>query len=369
MKSVLNAASLRNHFSYSWWKYLLVVVLGIMGVSLTYALTSPKVPDDRKIEVIVCGASMEQDFNDYMLRVRADQMPDMDLMEVSVIPDDDTAIQYLTVRIGTQGGDIYILPRSQFERMVYNGALLPLDDDAELMTLLEDVDLETGWGTEPNSREKHIYGIPLKSRTGLSQFARLDQYFYVENGYLCILRYGKNPVNAMKFFKILCQDMMSDLPGLKAPRIYDVGLTVLGDVADSGFQDKMDLLLAEHTDGNIRVVSSVKPDMSAFFPGFYDAESDIFILPYHVFLPLAQEGDFIALENDELMQYLDPLGPDYWVTDNKSGAANLYGIPLDQLPGLCKYFIMENGVLCVRTSDENAEHVMKVLRILCREMR
>lgn len=370
MKPTLNKDTLKNHFSYSWWKYLLVLILGIMGVSLLYTLSKPRIPDDRKLEVIICGASMEQDFNAYLERVRINQMQDMKLMEMTVIPDDETAIQYLTVRIGTQGGDIYILPKEHFEQMASSGALLPLEDDQELMEILEGVDLESGWSTEGNSREMHIYGIPLRTHPELlPQFSGLEQYFYVEDGYICLLHYGKNIENAKKFLRIMCQDTMSDISVLKGPRVSNIGLMIFGSIADSGFSEYMKLLLADKSDGNIRLQVSDQSDLSQLEKCFADRKINIFILPLYIFTPYAGDGYFLALENDELMQYLDPVDRDYWVINNKTGASSLYGIPLDQLPGLQQYFNVEDGVLCVRASDENAVNAMKIVRIICREMR
>lgn len=207
MKSILNRDTLKNHFTYNWWKYLLVLVLGILGVDLLYTVTEPRIPDDKKIEVIVCGASLEQDFNAWMERVRENQMSDMQKMELTVIPDDDTAIQYLTVRMATQGGDLYILPRSMFENMMTNGALLPLEDDQELMNVLSGFgQMDLGWGTEATSRDKHLYGISLRYLSGM------DRYFWLSSGYVSLLRYGKNLDNAREFLRILCEEMQTPIP-------------------------------------------------------------------------------------------------------------------------------------------------------------
>ena len=211
------AGTLKNHLTYNWWKYLIVLIVGVFGVDLLYTVTEPRVPDSEKIEMIVCGASLDHDFGEYMEQVRVSQMPDMLKTELSVIPDDDTAIQYLTVRIGTQGGDLYLLPKKLFRSIMSNGALLPLEDDAELMDILKDLNLETGWGAEQDSRDMHLYGIPLNSPLGRSQFSGLEPYFYLNDGYLCLLRYGKNVDNARKFLRILCRELMTDPSLLNSP--------------------------------------------------------------------------------------------------------------------------------------------------------
>lgn len=369
MKSEPKISLLKNHFAYNWWKYLLAVIIGVFGVDLLYTVTEPRIPDNQKIEMIVCGASLDQDFSEYMERVRVNQMPDMLKTELSVIMDDDTAIQYLTVRVGTQGGDVYLLPRGEFNTLVSNGALLPLEEDAELKELLKDLSVESGWGIDDNSGEMHLFGIPLKNAYGNSQFAGLEQYFYVDNGYLCILRYGKNIDNALKFLRILCRDMMSDSSMLNGPKVNVVNLIVLGSTVRTGFPDRVRTLLTEQSDGSVRLDLSVRADPEAVIKKIGAAEQDLYLIPEQYFIPLAQEGDFIALENEALMQFLDPLElTGRWTVNNQTGASNLFGIPLSQLPGLSAYFSVDNGVLCARASYENIDYVLDVLRLICRNM-
>ncbi len=202
MKSVLNADKLKNHFIYSWWKYLIVLIAGTLGINFLYVVSEPRVPDNQKLEVIVCGSSLDLDFNVYMEQVCANEMPGILETDVTVIPDDETALQYLTVRIGTQGGDLYILPKKHFDTLSSNGALLPLENDKELLSILSAFNPEDfAWGTEVNSRDIHLYGISLKYLSGLNSF------FWLNDGYLAVLRYGKNLDNAVEFLHILARDM------------------------------------------------------------------------------------------------------------------------------------------------------------------
>ena len=400
MKSRLNADVLKNHFTYNWWKYLMVLIIGIFGVDLLYALTEPRVPDDKKVEMIVIGASLDQDFSEYMERVRVDRMPDMQRMELTVIPDDETAIQYLVTRIGArQGGELYLLPKSLYETMISNGVLLPLEDDLELINIISELNypdtvidelteslitsgpdaldpqkkqvydnlltalqnLDLVWNTEQDTREKHVFGIPVSYLSGL------NPYFYTNTAYLCLNRFSRNPDNAKKFFHIVCRDMLSDSSVISSPVIHQVDITVLGESSDSSFSRQAEQLLAQQTDGSIRLNLSVQSDLSAVLKDFYDRECDIYLIPREYFTPLAGEGSFLALENDEIMQSLDPAElVGYWTVNNSTGAASLYGIPVSQLPGLAKYFQVEDGILCVRASDENAAYAMKVLRLLVR---
>ena len=38
---------LKNHFAYSWWKYLVLTVACVMGVDMLFAMTAYRVPEDK----------------------------------------------------------------------------------------------------------------------------------------------------------------------------------------------------------------------------------------------------------------------------------------------------------------------------------
>ena len=40
MKTPINARTLRQHLTYSWWKYALVIALGAVAVNLYYTMTA-----------------------------------------------------------------------------------------------------------------------------------------------------------------------------------------------------------------------------------------------------------------------------------------------------------------------------------------
>ena len=51
MKTTVNAGSLKNHFTYSWWKYILVLLAGTFLVNLLFTVTRPKIPEDKRIDL------------------------------------------------------------------------------------------------------------------------------------------------------------------------------------------------------------------------------------------------------------------------------------------------------------------------------
>ena len=40
MKTPVNRRTLKQHLTYNWWKYLLLLVIGVFGVDLLYTVTA-----------------------------------------------------------------------------------------------------------------------------------------------------------------------------------------------------------------------------------------------------------------------------------------------------------------------------------------
>ena len=184
MKTPLNAESLRQHFTYSWWKYLLVLVAGIFAVNLLMTVTAPRIPEDKRVDFYVYGLSDADSLNAYMEKIRSGEMADMESMSSNTFfQDNNYGPMQLTTYIAAAEGDLYLLPRDG-----------------------------RGWRTLSESDETHLYGIPADTLPGLSTLC------YAENGYLSVLAYGGNTDNALKFLHILCRDMIkAPQPAEEAP--------------------------------------------------------------------------------------------------------------------------------------------------------
>lgn len=205
MKTPVNASTLKQHFTYSWWKYLLALAAGIFLVDLIYTVTTPKVPEDKKIEFYVYGYANTESLNAYMEKVRQEQFPDQqEMRSVSLVPDDTYGPMQLVTYLAAREGDLYLLPRDQFLSLSANDAFMYLENDEELMAFFTDAgaNLKRGWRTS-ESGETHLVGIPVSFLPGLSSYA------YAEDGFLCLLAAGGNEENTLKFFRILCQDMIT----------------------------------------------------------------------------------------------------------------------------------------------------------------
>ena len=209
MKTPVNSRTLKNHFTYSWWKYLLVLVAGIFLVNLIFTVTAPRIPEDKKVEFYIYGLADDNALSAYLENVRVTEMPDMEAVTHSVLFQDQTyGAMTLVTHIAAHEGDIYLMPRDEFLSYAASGAFAPLEDDEALMSFFSEagVDLTRGWRTLSDSDETHLYGIPLEALPGLNSLC------YVENGFLAVTIYNGNMDNVMEFCRLLCREMVTPPP-------------------------------------------------------------------------------------------------------------------------------------------------------------
>ena len=206
MKTPVTSRSLKEHITYNWWKYLLIIAFSIGLVDILYTATAYKPPREKTVSFYVVGYVNEDSLNAYMENVRETEMPDMESVSATVLLQDDTytAMQVLTYMAAGEG-DLYMLPREEFLSYAENGALVPLEDDAELISIFDKagVSLQSGWRRNAETGETHLYGIPQDKLPGLMKYA------YAQDGYLCLVATGRNQENAAKFMRILCRDMIT----------------------------------------------------------------------------------------------------------------------------------------------------------------
>ena len=206
MKTPVTSRSLRQHFTYNWWMYLLIALIAIGLVDLLYAVTAYRAPREKTVGFYVYGYMNDTSLTAYLDNVRETEMSDMEeITPVMLTVDDAYGPMQLLTYLSAGEGDVYLLPREQFLNYAMGGTMAALEDDEELMSLFNaaGINLQSGWRKETETGENHLYGIPQDKLPGLSQYA------YVQDGFLCVPLSGGNQENAMKFLRILCRDMIS----------------------------------------------------------------------------------------------------------------------------------------------------------------
>ncbi len=203
MKTPVNRRTLKQHLTYNWWKYLLLLVIGVFGVDLLYTVTAPRIPDDRKVDFFIYGNVDLEKLTEYTEKVRLEEMPDLETIQiVTLYMDDQYGPMQLMTYIAAGEGDVYLLSREDFLSLASEDAFVPLEEDPALMETLSGVDLQRGWRKNTETGENHLYGIPQDKLPGLIN------YVYCENGFLCVLHSSKNEENAKTFLNILCRDTL-----------------------------------------------------------------------------------------------------------------------------------------------------------------
>ena len=90
MKTPINSRTLRQHLTYSWWKYAILIVLGAILVNLYYTVTVYRSPADKVIELYVYGYGDQDALDSYMSGVRETDLPEMESMHTLVLTTDAT---------------------------------------------------------------------------------------------------------------------------------------------------------------------------------------------------------------------------------------------------------------------------------------
>lgn len=208
MKTPVTGDAIRQHMTYSWWKYVLVAVCAIFGVNMYFTVTAYRPPESKKVLIYVYGYANQDGLDAYMADIQREHLPEMEEMRSLMLTADDTyGAMQLSTYIAASEGDVYVIPRDEFISLASSGAFVALEEDEELMKLFNDagVNLQSGWRKNTELEENHLYGIPLNKLPGLAK-----KYVAVENGFVAVLINNQNDENVMKFLRLLCADMIPD---------------------------------------------------------------------------------------------------------------------------------------------------------------
>ncbi len=222
IRTPLTRKRISDHITYHGWKYVLILVISILGWNLVYTQTAYRVPQEKRVDVYIKSATTTQEVTDAFLEpIWKETVPEMELVCSTLLSasDDYTSAMQMTVWVAAGEGDIYILPSSDFKSYASNGAFLPLQQYVDDGTLQVDgVDLSAGKvavssGVDQNGNtvyedEPRLYGIPLDTYYGYMDGMSLDNRGMV----MCVLMNNKNDANVLPFMNALLKAGVGDAP-------------------------------------------------------------------------------------------------------------------------------------------------------------
>ena len=214
LETKLTKGSIKDHFSYSLWKYVVAAVLAFFAVDMFYIQTAYHPPEHLRIDVYVRSATATQDsVNAFLEPVWKSTVPEMETVEsVVMLPlgeNDYMAQVQLLTYLAAHQGDIYMLSAADFKQFAAQGAFIPLETlvaEGEIDT--DGIDVTKGYVTLVGSDEagndvlmgSHLFGIPTDSLAGFTSCG-------IDNGnmFLSITQSNENDENVIPFFSALIE--------------------------------------------------------------------------------------------------------------------------------------------------------------------
>ena len=205
---------LKNHLTYSWWKYLLVAVISVFGVDVLFSVTAYRPPEDKKIELYLCSGyadaeAVKADFWPRLLERCSDQ-EELVVMNINLASDDIYVRMQFSTYCAAQQGDVCLLPRSEFRKLAAEGAdeaFLELSPYLKSGVIdargidLADTTLAAASGVQG------VYGIPADTLYGL-----LDYGCDPADSVLCIMVYNGNDDTSAAMLDLLLGHLNAPKP-------------------------------------------------------------------------------------------------------------------------------------------------------------
>lgn len=216
--------TLRHHFSYHWWQYVLIVLLSFLIWNLVFVQTAYRVPGEKRIDLYVqTAAAFDEQMESALSAFREKAVPDVEEINVIALlppsPQDMYANVQLVTFISAREGDIYVLGTEDYKRFAAQGAFMALDEAVDKGDLLvkPEGDLRPGYltmlepqedGSQKAAARSMLYGIPLADYPEIGQLLGL----YREDMFLSIPHYTDNPESTLRFISALIKEGMNESP-------------------------------------------------------------------------------------------------------------------------------------------------------------
>jgi len=202
---------IRHHFNYSWWKYALMACLVVFGWNLVYTSSAYRPPRDKRLDITFVSHPMPEDFTGWVKDETLARYPDIEdanITSIVLTPEDSYyGTMQMTTYIGAGEGDVYVLPKEQFDSLVQNMAFVPLNNAiADGTIALDGMDTASGIRTDEEGQTA-VFGIPLDSLYGFMEHGIDNRGLYA-----VVMSYSPNQERAADWIGWLAEAMRGPKP-------------------------------------------------------------------------------------------------------------------------------------------------------------
>jgi len=223
---------IKNHFTYRFWVYIVILAAGWFVCDLAYTMTEYRPPADRKVDFeIVAPGFADVEILDALIGpqvLSSTQQIDPSLEAVSYFyvsySGDQQADMYgnmkFTVLMAAGEGNVWLMPRDLILGLNDSGAFIPLDDMVEAGILdVTGIDLSSGYLPQPSGKvdednnplpadgPERLYALPMEGLQGLEQLGIPTQDLYA-----VIMNYCPNPQTSAAALNSTMQLLRDGLP-------------------------------------------------------------------------------------------------------------------------------------------------------------
>lgn len=201
-------AKIINHFRYSFWMYLLVVVLSVAFWNILYTATAYQPPADKKLEIIIAENSQaDQDaLQSIVQNIHQEKFSHLEEVSVHNLLSSVDQAYYTDIQLQTyimaNQGDIYILGKERFRSFGALGAfvdLTPYIENGTIQISPEDSNrAKLIIKTEDETDTVSIAGISLRNAKGLAKLG-----INTRDSYIAVVYNSGNLQNAVDFINAL----------------------------------------------------------------------------------------------------------------------------------------------------------------------
>ncbi len=205
MQLPITKRRIRNHLTYAWWQYMVLVAAAIFGWNLIYTTTRYRSPESLKVEWYGEGlATLEAQslLDGLMDELHETLFPDMEEVGfTSIVYDQTYGSMQIMIWLAAGQGDLYMLEASRFQSVAGDGTMIDLQPYIDDGTLnVDGIDLTNGYVANTETGQTALLGIPTDSLTWLKE------YGVAPNGMvLSVLANGGNIDNTLLLLQWILQ--------------------------------------------------------------------------------------------------------------------------------------------------------------------